>query len=434
MTDYIQNKTSLARPDRIRLAVLWLVLFVLSCSVIPFAWGAKIVAVRTWAAPEYTRITVEHDGKIKASHFILQNPNRLVVDIENIELNASLRELISQIRTENLYISKVRAGQAQPNIVRLVFDLKEPVNVQMFSLAPIDKFQHRLVLDLYPSVPLDPITALILSGELEKSPQSTKAVETQTKEPAKTARPAKSAASPQLSRMVTIVLDPGHGGEDPGAIGPRGTFEKDIVLSIAGRIKGRIEREPNMRVVMTRSGDYFVPLNVRVAKARQAQADLFISIHADAFIEPHARGSSVFALSEKGASSSSARWLARRENSADLIGGINIQHHNRQLASVLLDLSTTAQIKDSLKLGSAILDEIGGINRLHKPYVEQAEFAVLRAPDIPSILVETAFISNPEEEVRLKDPAYQENIAEAIMNGIRKYFEKNPPKSRNKLM
>jgi N-acetylmuramoyl-L-alanine amidase len=237
----------------------------------------------------------------------------------------------------------------------------------------------------------------------------------------------------QVTRMITIALDPGHGGEDPGAVGRRGSKEKDVVLAIARRLKAKLEEQPNMRVMLTRDGDYFVPLHVRVQKARKVQADLFMSIHADAWIEPTARGSSVFVLSEKGATSTAARWLANKENAADLIGGINIKSHDRQLASVLLDLSTTAQISDSLKLGKAILNEIGGINHLHKTAVEQAGFAVLKAPDIPSILIETAFISNPEEEAKLGDDAYQNQMAEAVLTGVRKYFAKNPPLAKSRL-
>jgi len=240
-------------------------------------------------------------------------------------------------------------------------------------------------------------------------------------------------APPRLNRMITIALDPGHGGEDPGAIGASGSREKDVVLAIAKRLKARIEQQPNMRVMLTRDADYFVPLQVRVQKARKVQADLFVSIHADAFVEPTARGSSVFALSEKGASSTAARWLANKENSADLIGGVNLRGQDHQLASVLLDLSTTAQINDSMKLARAVLGEIGGINKLHKGSVEQAGFAVLKAPDIPSILVETAFISNPEEEARLTDDGYQNQMADALMSGIRKYFSKNPPLAKNRL-
>jgi N-acetylmuramoyl-L-alanine amidase len=238
---------------------------------------------------------------------------------------------------------------------------------------------------------------------------------------------------PPLKRLLTIALDPGHGGEDPGAVGRGGSYEKDIVLAIAKRLKAKIEEQPNMRVMLTRDGDYFVPLNMRVEKARKVQADLFVSIHADAWIEPTARGSSVFALSEKGATSTAARWMANKENAADLIGGVNIKNHDRQLASVLLDLSTTAQISDSMKVAKAVLGEIGGINRLHKNSVEQAGFAVLKAPDIPSILIETAFISNPEEEAKLNDEAYQDQMAIAILKGIRIYFAKNPPLSKNRM-
>jgi N-acetylmuramoyl-L-alanine amidase len=233
--------------------------------------------------------------------------------------------------------------------------------------------------------------------------------------------------------MVTIALDPGHGGEDPGAVGRGGNYEKNVVLAIAQRLKAKIEQQPNMRVMLTRDGDYFVPLQVRVQKARKVQADLFVSIHADAFIEPTARGSSVFALSEKGASSTAARWLANKENAADLIGGINIRSKNQQLASVLLDLSTTAQINDSLKLAKHVLGEIGSINKLHKGQVEQAGFAVLKAPDMPSILVETAFISNPDEEAKLTDDKYQDEMAEALMRGIRKYLHKHPTLNRGKM-
>jgi N-acetylmuramoyl-L-alanine amidase len=237
----------------------------------------------------------------------------------------------------------------------------------------------------------------------------------------------------KVDRIITIALDPGHGGEDPGAIGPAGTREKDIVLQIAKRLKTKLEVLPNFRVMLTRDGDFFVPLGTRVEKARKVDADLFVSIHADAFMLPTARGSSVFVLSEKGASSTAARWLANKENLADSIGGVNMKNHDRQLASVLLDLSTTAQINDSMKLGKAVLGEIGGIARLHKASVEQAGFAVLKAPDIPSILIETAFISNPEEEARLRDNGYQDQIADAITKGIKRYFSRNPPLAKSRL-
>jgi N-acetylmuramoyl-L-alanine amidase len=400
----------------------------------PAANATQILAVRVWPAEDYTRVTLENDSNLKTSHFIIKEPERLVVDIEGIDLNPALKGLVAKIQSNDPYIKQVRVGQNRPQVVRLVFDLKEEVKPQVFTLEPVGGYQHRLIFDLYPVNPPDPILALIEKGGWNK-PDVRAPIESRP-ESQQNALPRPDARDEilQTMRMVTIALDPGHGGEDPGAIGRGGSREKDVVLSIAKRLKTRLEEQPNMRVLLTRDGDYFVPLHVRVQKARKVQADLFVSIHADAWIEPTARGSSVFALSEKGASSAAARWLATKENSADLIGGVNLKSHDRQLASVLLDLSTTAQINDSLKLAKAVLTEIGGINKLHKNGVEQAGFAVLKAPDIPSILVETAFISNPEEEAKLTDESYQEQMAEALMKGIRKYFSKNPPLPKNRMM
>ncbi|WP_050477471.1 N-acetylmuramoyl-L-alanine amidase [Herbaspirillum rhizosphaerae] len=413
------------------------------------ALASQILAVRVWPSDDYTRVTLENDSNLKVTHFVVKNPERLVVDIEGIDLNSTLKDLVAKIQPNDPYIKQVRVGQNRPSVVRLVFDLKDEIKPQVFTLEPVGEYKYRFVIDLYPANPPDPIAALIQKGNWPKDQQ------TEIKPPLAEARPdAKPApqaqaqdddppqvakARPQddtklqLTRMITIALDPGHGGEDPGAIGSRGNREKDVVLSIAKRLKKKIEEQPNMRVMLTRDADFFVPLGMRVQKARKVQADLFISIHADAFVQPTARGSSVFALSEKGASSTAARWLANKENAADMIGGVNIKTHDKQLASVLLDLSTTAQINDSLRIGNAVLREIGGINKLHKGAVEQAGFAVLKAPDIPSILIETAFISNPEEEAKLTDNSYQDDMADAIMTGIKKYFSKNPPLAKNKL-
>ncbi len=394
------------------------------------AHAAQIVAVRVWPAADYTRVTLESDSKLKATHFLVQNPNRVVIDIDGVELDPKLKSLVAKVQANDPYIAQVRVGQNRPGVVRLVFDLKEEIQPQVFTLDPVGEYRHRLVFDLYPIREVDPIAEL-----LKKSPGN-------SAPPPLAGRPADVPASgkaeeaqplPEMTRMITIALDPGHGGEDPGAVGRGGNYEKNVVLAIARRLKAKLEQQPNMRVMLTRDGDYFVPLNVRVQKARKVQADLFVSIHADAFIEPTARGSSVFALSEKGASSTAARWLANKENAADLIGGINIRSKNQQLASVLLDLSTAAQINDSLKLAKSVLGEIGSINKLHKPHVEQAGFAVLKAPDIPSILVETAFISNPEEEAKLTDEAYQDQMAEALMRGIRKYVQKHPTLNRGRM-
>jgi N-acetylmuramoyl-L-alanine amidase len=396
------------------------------------ALAAQIVAVRVWPADDYTRVTLENDADLKATHFLIKNPDRLVVDLEGIDLNPTLKSLVAKIEPNDPYIKQVRVGQNKPNVVRLVFDLKEEVNPQVFALKPVGEYKYRLVFDLYPVNPPDPIAALIEKGQWsadapnDNMPPPVAEVKPPYAEP-KTDRP------PQVTRMLTIALDPGHGGEDPGATGRGGSHEKNVVLAIAKRLKAKLEQQPNIRVMLTRDADYFVPLNVRVQKARKVQADLFVSIHADAFVQPTANGSSVFVLSEKGASSAAARWLANKENAADLIGGTNVKNHDTQLASVLLDLSTTAQINDSMKLGNAVLREIGDINRLHKGAVERAGFAVLKAPDIPSILIETAFISNPEEEKKLNDDAYQDRMADAVTQGIKKYFAKNPPLAKNRM-
>lgn len=417
--------------------------------------AAQILAVRVWPADDYTRVTLENDTDLKATHFIVKDPERLVVDIEGLDLNPTLKSLVAKIQSNDPYIKQVRVGQNRPNVVRLVFDLKEEVTPQVFTLPPAGNYKHRLIFDLYPVKEVDPIAAMIEKGDwsaddkvaagpaaaptpkeqLEQLKPDTRAepreeLKTELKTAEAQVKPEKPG---KMVRMLTIALDPGHGGEDPGASGKNGSREKDIVLSIAKRLKSKLEEQPNIRVMLTRDADYFVPLGTRVDKARKVQADLFVSIHADAFVQPTARGSSVFVLSEKGATSSAARWLADKENAADVIGGVNVKNHDKQLASVLFDLSTTAQINDSMKLGRAVLGEIGGINRLHKGSVEQAGFAVLKAPDIPSILIETAFISNPEEEAKLLDEAYQNKLADAIVTGIRRYFAKNPPLSKNRL-
>lgn len=432
------------------------------------ASAAQIMAVRVWPADEYTRVTLENDGDLKASHFMVPDPPRLVVDIEGLALNETLKSLVAKVESNDPYIKQVRVGQNRPNVVRLVFDLKEEVKPQVFNLAPVAGYRHRLIFDLYPTRPVDPLAAMIAKENWSANPvpaaPATPAPPAQPGEPtvgqagpdaiakleADAARAGPTPAAPQpttpqppaaskpapgpkVARMVTIALDPGHGGEDPGATGATGTHEKDIVLEIAKRLKAKLEALPNTRVMLTRDADFFVPLGKRVEKARNVQADLFVSIHADAFVQPTARGSSVFVLSEKGATSSAARWLADDQNKADLIGGVNLGSHDKQLASVLFDLSTTAQINDSMKLGKAVLSEIGGINRLHKGAVEQAGFAVLKAPDIPSILVETAFISNPEEEAKLKDSGYKDQLADAITKGIKRYFAYNPPLAKSRM-
>jgi N-acetylmuramoyl-L-alanine amidase len=429
-----------------------LVLLLTESELVGANTAAKLIGVRIWPSEDYTRITLESDQALPISHQLLSAPDRLVVDIEGLQLNPTLKDLVAKVKPNDPYVAQIRVGQFQPTVVRLVFDLKEAIKPQLFTLDPVAEYQYRLVFDLYPINPPDPLMQLVK----ESARKEKLLLEAQNKNEddpiaafAKPEKGVKPSMPPALlgkskdfqgerstqqripfKRLVTIALDPGHGGEDPGAIGTRGSYEKNIVLSIAKRLKNKIDQEESMRPFLTREGDYFVPLHRRVSKARQVEADLFISIHADAFIQPHARGASVFALSQQGASSSAARWMANKENSSDLIGGINIKVKDKQVAHLLLDMSTTAQINDSLKVGSAVLRNIGDFAALHKNKVEQAGFAVLKAPDIPSILIETAFISNPQEEIRLNDAGYQERIAEAILAGIKDYFSKNPPVAR----
>jgi N-acetylmuramoyl-L-alanine amidase len=392
--------------------------------------GTPIVAARTWPAPDYTRITLESQEQLKYTVLSLKDPERLAVDLEGIEVTEALTGLTEKIGANDPYIKGMRIGRYKPGVVRLVFDLKSEVKPQVFTLAPIGDYGHRLVIDVYPLEPPDPLLVFLdkLQAQGEDGTPSAGADSTR-RAPAGRQAPRR----PDAARLIIVVLDPGHGGEDPGALGRRGTHEKNVTLAIAQKLKARIDKEPNMRAVLTRDGDYYLPLQTRVEKAQRVRADLFVSIHADAFIRPHARGASVFALSEKGATSAAASWLANRENAADLIGGVNMQGKDRYLKMTLADLSLTAQINDSLKAGRAVLAELGGINDLHKSDVEQAGFAVLKAPDIPSILVETAFISNPDEELRLRSPAYQNKVSEAIFNGIKRYFEKNPPLARDRI-
>ena len=457
------------------------------------AFGASIVGVRVWPAADYSRVTIESDTPLAAKHFLADNPPRLVVDIDQLDLSPALRELVGKVRSDDPFIAGVRVGQNLPHVVRLVVDLKQAVAPQQFTLEPVAAYRHRLVFDLYPTQPRDPLLDLIRErnradavaargvqdalgefiGRMDEpaakpaapaaSTASAPAVATPgapasvppgattaasaappTTPPA--SRPVVAPATPpateaitsqaqqRIDRLIIIALDPGHGGEDPGAIGPSGLREKDVVLALALKLRDRLNSVPGMRVMLTRDADFFVPLQDRVRKARRVQADLFVSIHADAFFKPEARGASVFALSEKGATSVAARWIAQKENAADAVGGVNLGAKDSQVVQTLLDMSTAAQIKDSLRIGREVLERIGRVGRLHKRDVEQAGFAVLKAPEIPSILVETAFISNPEEEARLRDEAYQQRLVEALFTGIRRYFSRNPPLARHRAL
>ncbi|MEO5693051.1 MAG: N-acetylmuramoyl-L-alanine amidase [Usitatibacter sp.] len=427
---------------------------------VPALAAEKVLASRVWPAQEYTRVTIETAKAVKHSFFTISNPDRIVIDLEGVDLDDELKALPSKVGEKDPYITAVRVAVNRPNVVRVVFDLRAEAKPSVFPLAPAGEYRNRLVLDIYPAKPADPLLALVqpradaiaemaapkiatqasppepplvetpalpvVKVPVSPSPTTTPSVATVTVKP-------RAGAIPKVDRLVIVAIDAGHGGEDPGARGRLGTREKDVTLGIARRLKTAIDKEPNMRAVLVRDGDYFIPLGQRVVKARRVQADLFVSVHADAWVKPDARGSSVFALSEKGATSTAARMLASRENQSDLIGGVNLGVKDPVLARTLLDLSQTATINDSLKLARHVLSEIGEVNDLHKRSVEQAGFAVLKAPDVPSILVETAFISNPEEEKRLKDSGYQDKLAAAILGGIKRYLAANPPLARNKL-
>ncbi|HSH72885.1 MAG TPA: N-acetylmuramoyl-L-alanine amidase [Methylophilaceae bacterium] len=447
-----------------------------------------VTAARVWPAPDYTRITLESSKPITSTMTRLKNPDRLVLDLEDVDLGATLKALPDKILASDPYIKQLRIGNFKPGVVRLVIDLKSDIKPQSFTLPPAGEYQHRLVLDIYPLK--DPLITMLEQREqsapdvslADKSADKPAVVEAATEKaapvlppvlpevtlypPAATPEPAtpevtvpatppapKIVEAPKIippspvpevklpekpkfktsGRIITIAIDPGHGGEDPGARGASGSNEKDITLAVSKKLKEQIDAEPNMQAILTRDADFFIPLHGRVVKARNMQADLFVSIHADAFVRPDARGSSVFALSERGATSASARYLAKKENESDLIGGVSLDDKDPNLARTLLDLSQTATISDSLKLGKAVLGHIGTINTLHKGSVEQAGFAVLKSPDIPSILVETAFISNPEEERKLNDEDYQVKLAKSILAGIKKYFATNPALAKTKM-
>lgn len=425
---------------------------------------ASIVAVRVWPAADYTRVTIESDRPLAAKHFLVESPHRLVIDVDGLQLSPGLRELIGKVKADDPYIAGVRVGQNTPTVVRIVLDLKQAAAPQIFTLSPVAAYKHRFVVDLHPVVEADPLLALV--QEHSKAPAAARRAEAAASAvndaleeliqnivrppaPPVAAAPApppvaaapKPAPAPEprgpaaaVDRLIVIALDPGHGGEDPGAVGPTGLKEKDVVLAVGLKLRERLQSNPNIRVLMTRDADFFVPLQDRVRKARRVQADLFVSIHADAFFTPQARGASVFVLSDGAATSAAARWMANKENAADIVGGVNVGAATKDanVLRTLLDMSTTAQIKDSLRLGGEVLGQIGKVGRLHKPRVEQAGFAVLKAPDIPSILVETAFISNPEEEKKLRDPNYQDQLVDALATGIAKYFAKNPPMARKR--
>lgn len=426
---------------------------------IELAWARpKVLAVRAWPGRASTRVTIESDEELRFLVTALRDPERLAIDLTDVTADAAFQRALEALRTDTGVVARARIGQFRPDTARLVLELRERAEAAAFALPPVGPFKHRLVIDLTPVDADDPTAAFLArlaerEAALEREeaagvatppsaasararrppapavpqppPPPPVASAPSAPPPAASAPPGRPVPSPSgasARKPFVVVLDPGHGGEDPGAIGPGGNYEKDVVLAVAFKARTLLEQDPRIAVFLTRDEDVFVPLAERVRKARVVKADLFVSIHADAFIRPEARGSSVYALSERGATSTAARWMADRENQSDLIGGTRLVGRDPTLSRLLLEMSQGFTINESLKLGRTVLTELGAINRLHKRQVEQAGFAVLRAPDVPSILVETAFISNPEEERKLIDPAHQMKLARAIRNGVRRHI------------
>ena len=372
---------------------LFCITILLCLSQLVMAGSVQLENVRIWAAPESTRVVFDVSGPVQHSLEMLSNPYRAVIDIRDTSSSTTLSQPVSTDK----YLHRIRSGVFEQNNLRVVLDLKKHVETKVFLLPPNQRYGHRLVIDLFDKEKQDNIQKVMIDQE------------------------------PDSPRDIVIAIDAGHGGEDPGARGPSGIYEKDVVLKIANRLAELINRERGMRAVLIREGDYYLRLRNRINKAREHKADLFISIHADAFRDSRVSGSSVYILSRKGATSEAARWLAEQENASDLIGGVSLDDKDDVLASVLLDLSQTASLEASIDVADRVLDGLKSIGKVHKRHVQAAGFAVLKSPDVPSILVETAYISNPNEEKNLRDPTYQKKLAGAILTGLRGYFSDHAP-------
>lgn len=375
------------------------ILFLLAACVIAPAWAGpvQINSVRIWAAPDNTRVVFDLSDAVQHQEIMLADPFRAVIDIQNAVLKGKLD---AAPENTDRYLQDIRTGIHDEDL-RVVLDLKKFAQTKVFQLPPNDRYGHRLVIDLFDKAD-------------SEQDAGTEVAATEEEQGGKL-------------RNIIVAVDAGHGGEDPGAVGPSGTFEKDVVLRLAKELASRIDRQRGMHAVLIRKGDYYLGLRERIQKAREYKADMFISLHADSFRDPHVNGSSVYVLSQRGASSEQARWLAERENASDLIGGVSLDNKDDVLASVLLDLSQTASLESSIDVAERVLHGLDGVGKLHKRSVESAAFAVLKSPDIPSILVETAYISNPREERNLRNRRHRERIASAILAGLRGYFHERPP-------
>ncbi|MEY3603376.1 MAG: putative N-acetylmuramoyl-L-alanine amidase amiC precursor [Pseudomonadota bacterium] len=396
---------------------------------VSLAHAAGLLGVRVWPSQAYTRVTLELEQRLVVQHQLLEHPLRLVIDLQDLQVDAALRQLPSIIPADDPWIAQLRVGQFQPRIVRLVFDLRQAVRVEIFESLPVGPYQRRWMIDLHPDREPDALQALLNRRFAAKSdePGLEQLIEDLAKREAKTATPSEKPSTASTTNLTgrIIAIDAGHGGEDPGAVGPTGLKEKDVVLDVARKLAERLAGDEGLRPALIRESDYFVPLGQRVRKARALKADVMLSVHADAFTEARARGASAFVLSEGAASSASARYLAQKENAADELGGVDLRRRDKDATRILLELSTRTQIRESSELAGLLLGELRRIGRLHKPKVERAGFAVLRSPDVPSVLVETAFISNPEEEQRLADANYRDQLADALHKGIKQYLVAN---------
>ena len=399
--------------------------------------AATVESMRLWAAPDHARLVFDLTAAAEANVFSLENPSRLVIDLDESQLNTD----VSTLPLDGSAIAEVRTGVRDGGGLRVVLELNRDIEPRHFTLPPNDQYGHRLVVDLeYPGEsavenPIDPIEAMIRDQEMlaQRSAQAQlPGVEADVSTPTPAQPPVEvQPAQPHPQRDIIIAVDAGHGGEDPGAIGPSGSREKDVVLDIARRLAAEVNRTQGFKAVLIRDGDYYLGLRQRTQLAREQKADFFVSVHADAFTSPRPQGSSVYALSQRGATSETAQWLADSENRSDLIGGVDgslsLRDKDQVLRGVLLDLTMTATLNDSLSIGGQVLEQLGRVNRLHKSRVEQAGFMVLKSPDIPSLLIEVGFISNPDEERRLRDPVHQQGLATAIFSGLRDHFQRNPP-------
>ena len=419
----------------------------LACQSLLLAAPVEVQRIRLWAAPDHTRVVFDTSGPVEYELSTLHNPERLVIDVPL----ASASSAVSRQQKGGGLVKGMRATQSSKDVVRIVLDLQQPAKPRSFTLKPGGQYGHRLVIDLYDASPARqakagagvpakstaksaPGVATRPGPAIAAKPGPDRVIKPGASAPAKTAPGDESRAKKSLmheklppARDLVIAIDAGHGGDDTGAIGRSGTYEKDVVLSIARRLSALVEKTPGMRPVMIRQGDYYIGLRQRINKAREQKADLFISIHADSFRDQRVQGSSVFVLSNRGATSEMARWLAEKENASDLAGGVSLDDKDHLLAEVLLDLSQNATIEASVTVAGNMLGELQRLGKTHKSTVQQAGFVVLKSPDIPSVLVETAFISNPTEERKLRDNRHQEALATAMLRGINRYFANHPP-------